>query len=42
MELSFGTTEFWRNGPQPGALYNFPGNVVTKQTSQIGASKRTL
>nr|XP_011417423.1 proteasome subunit beta type-4 [Crassostrea gigas] len=42
MEATFGSTEFWRNGPQPGALYKFPGHVNTTQASQIGAAKRTL
>ncbi|KAL5019729.1 hypothetical protein ScPMuIL_002621 [Solemya velum] len=31
--------EFWRNGPQPGSFYNFPGG---KNSEQIGSAKRTL
>ncbi|KAL4216387.1 Proteasome subunit beta type-4 [Mactra antiquata] len=31
--------EFWRNGPQPGALYNFPGSQIWNQNEP---TKRTL
>ncbi|CAC5406604.1 PSMB4 [Mytilus coruscus] len=36
------STEFWRNGPSPGSVYNFPGQNATQNQSQIGAAKRTL
>ena len=32
-------TELWRNGPQPGALYNFPGGSVSCPPEPV---KRTL
>ncbi|KAK3094679.1 hypothetical protein FSP39_004824 [Pinctada imbricata] len=41
METEFASA-FWRNGPQPGAIYQFPGKQTTQNTSQIGAAKRTL
>lgn len=32
-------TEFWRNGPQPGAFYNFPGGKIGSREEPM---KRTL
>ena len=32
-------TELWRNGPQPGAFYNFPGGKIN---SGDEPTKRTL
>ncbi|KAL3884370.1 hypothetical protein ACJMK2_024515 [Sinanodonta woodiana] len=32
-------TEFWRNGPQPGSIYNFPGG---KTEPDINPMKRTM
>lgn len=33
------STEFWRNGPQPGAIYNFPGSNSSCRKEPV---KRTL
>ena len=36
---SVSPAEFWRNGPQPGALYNFPGGKIGANNEPV---KRTL
>ncbi|KAJ8311412.1 hypothetical protein KUTeg_010767 [Tegillarca granosa] len=41
METQF-TTEFWRNGPTPGGLYQFPGQGNNQKVSQYGPAKHTL
>ncbi|KAH3865032.1 hypothetical protein DPMN_028070, partial [Dreissena polymorpha] len=32
-------TELWRNGPQPGSLYNFPGGKIAGHNEPV---KRTM